>query len=357
MVKLIPIFSLLFNFYFFVCLETVISSLIPGLPFNSTLRSAIIFLIIMFILYSPTGQRIVAFLARGRNMIGREEKILEPILERLKQNTDIEGYSRPVWLQYKILNALNKATGKKIKALDRRVNRIKYEFKTGTVKIFTFDALDIESNSYGNSIFISKGAIDTLGSDELEALIYNEFAQIKSNIANKRLLHDAGVLIGRLSAFAIVFLAPFSLAWSLISGIYSAISKSGTPGLSFSLVLSSLLVALMRIIIMGIFKLLKMNFTQLPYMFYERKIFIQADKATFNQGYGKSMLKYLEKLYIFKLEKKNLEKLFVELRPLVSYRINYFDNLLGSNRTLSENNYAWSSNYMERVEVINNQKN
>lgn len=356
MIRLIPVCSLLFNFYFFVALESVISSFIPGLPFNSLLRSSILFLLLLFVLYTPTGQRTVAFLVKGRNTIGREEKVLEPIIERLKQNTDIKGYSKPVLMQFKILNALNKVMGKRIKSLDRRVNRIKYEFQTGTVKIFTFDSLDIETNSYGNSIFISKGAIDTLTKDELEAVIYNEFAQIKTNIANKRLLHDAGILIGRVSAVMILLLAPFGLAWSLISGLMSFANGGSAQRLSFFAVLVYFLIAFQRILVLAIFKLLKINFTQLPYMFYERKIFIAADRATFNQGYAKGMLRYLEKLYVFKLDKKALDKLFVELRPLVAYRINYFDNLLGNNKGLSAENYAWSSNYMERVQVINNQK-
>ena len=356
MIRLIPIISLLFNFSFFLSLETIISSFIPGLPLSSPLRSAILYLLIMFLLYTPLGQRTVAFMVRGRNMIGQEEKKIEPIMENLKERTDIRGYSRPVLMQLRILEAFNKVTNRKIKVLDRRINRIKYEFMTGTVKIFTIDALDIESNSYGNSIFLSKGAIDTLSHEQLEAVIYNEFAQIKCNIANKRLLHDSGVLIGRICAFTIVLLAPISLTWSMVSGIYAGISNSGAQALSFTTALTSLFLALSRLLVMGVLKILKLNITQLPYMFYERKIFIQADRSTFKQGFGKNMLQYLEQLYIFKLEKKNLGTLFVELRPLVAYRINYFDNLLGNNKLLSESNYAWSSNYMERVEVINNQK-
>ena len=54
---------------------------------------------------------------------------------------------------------------------------------------------------------------------------------------------------------------------------------------------------------------------------------------------------------------KKFQVLFVELRPLVAYRINYFDNVLGKNKELSVDNYAWSSNYMERVQTVNNNKN
>jgi len=68
------------------------------------------------------------------------------------------------------------------------------------------------------------------------------------------------------------------------------------------------------------------------------------------------MLSYLDKLYAFKLESKNVSTLFVELRPLVAYRINYFENVLGKNQELSKDNYAWSSNYMERVQSIHNKK-
>uniref|UniRef100_UPI000ADCAE47 hypothetical protein n=1 Tax=Clostridium botulinum TaxID=1491 RepID=UPI000ADCAE47 len=98
------------------------------------------------------------------------------------------------------------------------------------------------------------------------------------------------------------------------------------------------------------------KFTNVPYMLYERKIFIKADRATHKQGFSAGMLSYLEKLYAFKLGDKETSQLFVELRPLVAYRINYFDNVLGRNRELSADNYAWSSNYMERVQTINNNK-
>ena len=158
LVGFIPIFSIIFNFYFLWRLENAFSSTIfpiNALPFNSLIRSLIIYAVILFILYTPFGQRVVAFFANGRNTIGREERVLEPIIEQLKDRTDIRGYSAPVWFQYHILNALNTVTAHVIRPLNRRVNRIKYEYMTGTVKIFTYDNLDIATNSYGNSIFVS----------------------------------------------------------------------------------------------------------------------------------------------------------------------------------------------------------
>lgn len=365
MVRLIPLFSMVFNFYFLWALEGTISAFLPQelLPLNSFLRTVILFTLLIFFLYTPFGQRIVAFIVRGRNTIGREERVLQPVIELLKDRTDIRGYSAPVWVQLKFLSALNTITGRKIKALDRRVNRIKYEYMTGTGKIFTFDSLDLDSNSYGNTIFISKGAIDTLTQGELTALVYNEFAQIKANISNKRLLHDAGVLLGRISSILLVVLGPFALAFLLFK---SAIGSLGALGGASNFlnetvtqqatIISGFILGLLRVITMVVLKALKINFTQLPYMFYERKIFIEADRATHKAGFAADMLSYLEKLYVFKLNPKDLTKLFAELRPLVAYRINYFDNVLGNNRELSADNYAWSSNYLERVQTLNNHK-
>lgn len=355
MLRLIPIISILFNFYFLSLLEKVLAQFFPPdfLPFTGGIRTLIIYLVFLFYLYTPLGQRTVAFFAKGRNLIGREEKVLEPIVEQLKDRTDIRGYSAPVWIQYKILSALNKVTGKKIKALDRRVNRIAYEYMTGTVKIFAFDSLDIESNSYGNSIFISKGAIDTLEKGELTALVYNEFAQIKYNIANKRLLHDATILLGRIATILAVLLAPIGYFYNFTVG--ALILDKGFQGIlsSIGTMILVIVIAIARLI--G-WKLTK-KYTNAPYMLYERKIFVEADRATHKAGFSKDMLSYLEKLYMFKLQDKDFSKLFVELRPLVAYRINYYENVLGNNRNLSEDNYAWSSNYMERVQTLKNNKN
>lgn len=358
MLRLIPIFSVIFNFYYLYLLEKVVTQYFPTdfLPFAGAIRTLIIYLIFLFFLYTPTGQRIVAFFVKGRNMIGREEKVIEPIVEQLKDRTDIRGYSAPVWIQYKILSALNNVTGKKIKALDKRVNRIAYEYMTGTVKLFAFDSLDIESNSYGNSIFISKGAIDTLEKGELTSLIYNEFAQVKYNISNKRLLHDASILLGRASAILAVLLAPGAIMTSFLN---SALSTR--PGIFGPTGIISSIELLLVVLLFGIARLvgwsLTKKYTNAPYMLYERKIFIEADRATHKAGFGADMLSYLDKLYVFKLQNKDFSKLFVELRPLVAYRINYYENVLGHNKNLSSDNYAWSSNYMERVQTLKNNKN
>lgn len=361
---LIPVFNILFNLLFIGILQFMIFSFIPlqWLPFNHIIRTLIIYIVILFGMYTHFGQRCVAFFTRGRNTIGREEKILQPIIEQLKDRSDIRGYSAPIYIQFRILDALNNFTGKKMKQLDRKVNRMRYEYLTGTVKIFTFDSLDIESNSYGNSIFISKGAMETLTLGELKAVIYNEFAQIKTNISNMRLLHDGNVLIGRISAVASIIISPFALTLGLLSS--SALSSftfsGGSYGSEFGAVFTRIGLTIMCVLIC-IIRLVLWRFTKkytnTPYMFYERKIFIKADRATHKSGFSADMLSYLEKLYAFKLGDKEVSRLFVELRPLVAYRINYFDNILGKNRELSQDNYAWSSNYMERVQTVNNNKN
>lgn len=356
---LIPIFNVLFNLSFIAIFEYVLSCFVPTqwLPFNNTIRTLILYLILVFGMYTQFGQRCVAFFARGRNTIGREEKILQPVIEQLKDRTDIRGYSAPIYIQFRILDALNNLTGKKIKVLDRKVNRMKYEYLTGTVKIFTYDSLDIETNSYGNSIFISKGALDTLTPGELRAVIYNEFAQIKTNVANMRLLHDGNIVLGRGSAIISLILAPFAatigvLESSMISSFtMGSALGSGLAKMGFVILYS--LLCIVRIILW----LLTKKWTNTPYMMYERKIFVKADRATHKSGFSADMISYLEKLYAFKLGDKDVSKLFVEVRPLVAYRINYFDNVLGKNRELSQDNYAWSSNYMERVQTINNNKN
>lgn len=360
----IPIFNILFNLFFIGALEFMFSCFFPPqwLPFNHLIRTLIIYIILILGMYTQFGQRCVTFFARGRNTIGREEKILQPIIEQLKDRTDIRGYSAPVYIHFRVLDALNNFTGKKLKRLDRKVNRMKYEYLTGTAKIFTFDSLDIETNSYGNSIFISKGAIDTLTPGELKAVIYNEFAQIKTNVANMRLLHDGNILLGRISAMASIILSPFALiigmfSSSILSSLSSTVGSYGSGvGTSIGrlgIMVMYVLICISRIILWR----LTQKYTNTPYMLYERKIFIKADKATHKAGFSADILSYLEKLYTFKLGDKEVSKLFVELRPLVSYRINYYDNVLGKNRDLSTDNYAWSSNYMERVQTINNNKN
>lgn len=360
---LIPILNILINLSFIGILQFMISSFVPHqwLPFNNLIRTLILYIIIIFGMYTQLGQICVAFFVRGRNTIGREEKVLQPIIEQLKDRSDIRGYSAPVYIQFRIVEALNKFTGRKIKILDRKVNRMKYEFITGTVKIFTFDSLDIETNSYGNSIFISKGAIDTLTPGELKAVIYNEFAQIKTNIANMRLLHDGNILLGRISAIASIILFPFAAGIGLLEGSVSSLGLgSGDYGSNMGMIIGRIglmmlytLVCIVRIILWQLTK----KYTNTLYMVYERKIFIKADRATNKSGFSADMVSYLEKLYAFKLENKEFSKLFVELRPLVAYRINYYDNVLGRNKDLSSENYAWSSNYMERVQTINNNKN
>ena len=360
---LIPIVNILLNLFYIGIFEFMISCFVPThwLPFNHMIRTLIVYMVIIFVMYTQFGQRCVAFFARGRNAIGREEKILQPIIEQLKDRTDIRGYSAPIYIQFRILESLNNLSGKKIKKLDKKVNRMKYEYLTGTVKIFTFDSLDIETNSYGNSIFISKGAIDTLPINELRAVVYNEFAQIKTNVANIRLLHDGNILLGRISAIASLIISPFALTVGLLSSSILASSFSGGAyGTGFADVFSKIglivtysLFCIIRIVLWVITK----KYTNTAYMLFERKIFIKADRATHKAGFSNDLLSYLEKLYVFKLGDKEVSKLFVELRPLVAYRINYFDNVLGKNKELSEDNYAWSSNYMERVQTINNNKN
>lgn len=362
MTKIFLILNIAFNLIFIKFLEVVISCFIPEkwLPFNSTIRTLIIYLIVLIFLYTEMGQRCVAFFVRGRNTIGREEKVLQPIVEELKDRNDIKGFSKPVLVEYKIMNGLNNLTAQKIKILDRKVNKMKFEYMTGTVKIFSLDSLDIETNSYGNSIFISKGAIDTLSQGELRAVIHNEFAQIKTNIANLRLLHDSNLLLGRISAIAVVILSPIALTLGIIGNSYlSSITGTGATEMlnnvinKISLLVPVCVFSLVRIIAWAFTK----KYSNLFYMFFERKIFIRADRATHKAGYSNEMINYLEKLYAFKLGDKEYSKLFVELRPLVAYRINYFDNVLGKNIGLSKGNYAWSSNYMERVQTVNNNKN
>ena len=88
---LIPIFNILLNISFIGILEFMVSCFIPGqfLPFNHMIRTLLIYMIIIFGMYTEFGQRCVAFFARGRNTIGREEKILQPIMEQLKDRTDM----------------------------------------------------------------------------------------------------------------------------------------------------------------------------------------------------------------------------------------------------------------------------
>jgi len=362
MLNIVPIINILFNLFFIGIFEYSLSCFFPPewLPFNDIIRTLFLYIILIFGMYTQFGQRSVAFFARGRNTIGREEKVLQPIIEKLKDRTDIRGYSAPILIQFKIYNALNNLTGKKINKLNKKVNRIKYEYLTGAVKIFTFDSLDIETNSYGNSIFISKGAIDTLTQGELRAVIYNEFAQVKTNISNIRLLHDGNILLGRISAILSTILFPFALTIGVIgSGILSSLTNSyygfsfGTIFGRMGVLFMCLLVSIIRLVMWYFTK----KYTNLLYMLFERKIFIKADRATHKASFSVDMLSYLEKLYAFKLGEKEVSKLFVELRPLVAYRINYFDNVLGRNRELSADNYAWSSNYMERVQTVNNNKN
>jgi hypothetical protein len=365
MLVIIPIFNILLNFAYIAIFQYVVSCFFPAewLPFNGFIRTLILYMLLLFGMYTQFGQRCVAFFARGRNTIGREEKVLQPIIEQLKDRTDIRGYSAPVLIQFRILHALNNATGKKFKALDRKVNRMKFEYITGTVKIFTFDSLDIETNSYGNSIFISKGALDTLTPAELRAIIYNEFAQIKTNVANMRLLHDGNIVLGRASAILSLILSPFALTIGFFSSSFLA-SFGGGVAADYGSVFETAFTRIGIVIFCSLFCIVRLilwfitrKWTNTPYMLYERKIFIKADRATHKQGFSADMLTYLEKLYAFKLGNKDVSKLFVELRPLVAYRINYFDNVLGKNRELSVDNYAWSSNYMERVQTINNNKN
>jgi hypothetical protein len=364
MLVIIPILNIFLNLTFIAIFQFVLSCFVPTewLPFDGTIRTLILYLVLLFCMYTQFGQRCVAFFARGRNTIGREEKILQPIIEQLKDRTDIRGYSAPVLLQFKILDALNNFTGKKIKFLDKKVNRMKYEYLTGTVKIFSYDSLDIETNSYGNSIFISKGALETLTPGEFKAVIYNEFAQIKTNVANMRLLHDGNIVLGRASAILSLILAPFALSLGLLgSSLFASFVHSNSAyGSTFSSVMAKMglvifysLFCIIRIVLWQLTK----KWTNMPYMLYERGIFIKADRATHKAGFSVDMISYLEKLYAFKLGDKEVSKLFVELRPLVAYRINYFDNVLGKNRELSQDNYAWSSNYMETVQTINNNKN
>ncbi|HEY8891701.1 MAG TPA: hypothetical protein VIM70_15770 [Clostridium sp.] len=360
MLRLIPIFNIIINLVFIGFLQFGLSCFVPvqWLPFNGTIRTLILYIILIFSMYSSVGQRCVAFFANGRNTIGREEKILQPIIEELKDRTDIKGYSSPVYMQYKITDALNNLTGKKIKLLDRKIEKMKFEYLTGTVKIFTYDSLDIEINSYGNSIFVSKGAIDTLPREELKAVIYNEFAQIKTNIANLRLLHDGNIILGRASAILFLIIAPFALTLGLLSSnILATVTHSGSFSLNtvFSNLLLIMAYSFYCIIRLVLWRYTK-KWTNLFYMLYERKIFIKADRATHKQGLSSDMLSYLDKLYVFKLGDKDVSRLFVELRPLVAYRINYFENVLGNNRGLSSDNYAWSTNYMERVQSIHNKK-
>jgi len=174
------------------------------------------------------------------------------------------------------------------------------------------------------------------------------------------LLHDGNIVLGRASAIASIILAPFALTIGLLgSSMLASLANGSSYGSSLgdvfskiSLVLFYTLFCIVRVIL---WKLTR-KWTNMPYMFYERKIFIKADRATHKAGFSTDITSYLEKLYAFKLSDKEVSKLFVELRPLVSYRINYFDNVLGKNRELSTDNYAWSSNYMERVQTINNNK-
>jgi heme/copper-type cytochrome/quinol oxidase subunit 2 len=358
MYRLIPIGSLIFNFVYFFIFTKVLRNFIPldKIPIlknmNDAVLSVILFSFIFIFLYTENGQRVVAFFAHGRNTIGREERILEPILNDLMSKYDIGGYSNPILFRYKIIGFLRDITLGKIKFLETAYTRILRNYKTGTVKIFTYDSLDIESNSFGNCIFISKGALDgkAITQDELKALIYNEFAQIQYNISNKRLLHQGNILLARFSCLFSVLLYPLASFF----GVYTRSPKDFV--MNNFILLGLIIVCLVRLIIFYFLYRHNIAFTNLFYMLYEREIFVDADRATDNAGLSKPMLSYLEKLYHFKLIPKDLGKLFAELRPLVAYRINYFDNVLGRNKNLDINNTKWSSNYIKYTQTLTNRK-
>src|SRR5690554_5328603 len=99
MYKLIPIFSIIFNFIFIYILEITLSVFVPQdlLVFNHFVRTVSLYFFLILFLYTPLGQRVVAFFARGRNIIGREERIIEPILKDLKDSNMLSGFSTPVY--------------------------------------------------------------------------------------------------------------------------------------------------------------------------------------------------------------------------------------------------------------------
>jgi hypothetical protein len=221
-------------------------------------------------------------------------------------------------------------------------------YSTGAVKIFTFDNLDIDSMSFGNSIIFSKGAIDSLTENEMKSLIYNEIMQVKYNISAKRLLHQGLIFLARVSCVLSVLLFPMNLMISILNktGDLKDINTStGTVVLVF-------IISLLRLIVW-----IKSEgfFTNIFYQFYEAVIFGEADRATHGMGieYSKGMLTYLEKLYIFKIEKSYArmqnKRLFSDVKPLVAYRINYYDSVLGNNRNLNQLNLNWSSNYIKHI--------
>ena len=284
MYRLIPIGSFIFNFAYFYIFVKCLRMLIPNDiiilgEVDDILLAMILYIVVLMILYTRNGQRFVAFCANGRNTIGREEKKIQPIINELVDNTDIGGYSSPIIFKYKVLSYFNSVTLGKVSILRNAVERVIQEYKVGTVKLFTFDSLDIESNSFGNSIFLAKGAIDNLPQDELKAVIYNEFAQVKYNISNKRLLHQSGILIARLSCLFTVILIPIVYYVQFLqvdSGLNTMLEFVG----NMMFLVGFMLIALLRLFIFYTLWKNNLNFTNVFYMFYERNIFLEADRAT-----------------------------------------------------------------------------
>ena len=73
---LIPIFNILLNISFIGILEFMVSCFIPGqfLPFNHMIRTLLIYMIIIFGMYTEFGQRCVAFLQEVETPLGEKKK-------------------------------------------------------------------------------------------------------------------------------------------------------------------------------------------------------------------------------------------------------------------------------------------
>lgn len=323
---LIPLGSILYNFLYLAGFEIAISSLLPQeyLIFSHFTRMAIIFIIYLLFLFSQVGQEFVVWFIGGRKIIGREERKLEGLIQQLKDETDINGFTSTSFYYLKFLK------------LFKKNEKYQKMFATSFIKIFIKDQLDVDSISFGNAIILNKGAIDTLKKSELKALIYNEIMQVKYNISAKRLLHQSIVIMGRVSCII-----------SLISLPFFAVKIYMSNKQFMNTVIIVFVFSLIRVVI---WLKSKGAFTNLFYQFYELIIFKEADLATYSMGFGADMVKYLDKLYIFKIKKSfgrmGKSKLFSDVKPIVPYRINTYENLLGNNKNLNELNVNWSSNYI-----------
>jgi len=258
------------------------SFLLNGLV-NSIILAVLSYVISLFIVFTPLGEKVLRFFENVRKIETKQEKeYLLPLFQ-------------DVYIQAKKNNP-----------------------ELGYIELCVIDNMSVNACALGKrTIAVTKGAIETFSADELKATIAHEIAHILYGDTMARLY----ITVGN-GLFTVVVLATKAILF--IAEWIEMVANKSKSSFSFAWVIITLLKALFSLVLLVIQFLMKMVMA-----FGNRLSEFRADLYAYELGYGKKLVEafYLMEKLQLGANSTVIQKM-VANHPRISARIEQLENLL-----------------------------